>query len=181
MSTLKTAVLPTGWGGYRKWFPVAPLDQLGSAHSRMAGTSLILSWASALYLGWPWLLALPRNTGRGLRWRCQSCDPFAVPRFRHRWVWRGGDPAGARQPSTDRCPVLTEPYSLPLLLMATKNRLATPKMLTTPRSTGESSRRPGGGARVTPRQGTLARPTVPEPLLDLSASGTPNSGWGRWG
>ena len=50
--------------------------------------------------------------------------------------------------------------------MATKNRLATPKTLTTPRSTGESSSRPGGGARVIPGHGTLGprRPTWPPPL-----------------
>lgn len=68
-----------------------------------------------------------------------------------------------REKGLYRPEVLTEPYSLPLLLMATKNRLATPKMLTTPRSTGDSSSRPGGAARVTPGQGTLAHPTCPGP------------------
>lgn len=68
----------------------------------------------------------------------------------------GQDPARAPKPGCSQAPaVLTEPYSLPLLLMATKNRLATPKMLTTPRSTGDSSNRPGGRVRVTPGQGTL--------------------------
>ena len=61
--------------------------------------------------------------------------------------------------------VLTEPYSLPRLLMATKNRLATPKMLTTPRSTGDSSSRPGGGARVIPGHRTLGPSFPPGPLL----------------
>lgn len=96
--------------------------------------------------------------GVGVRGLCQSCDP-------------GPSLSAAGLEGSGSCPrssagalpapvTLTEPYSLPLLLMATKNRLATPKMLTTPRSTGESSSRPGGGARVIPGQGTLG-PCLP--------------------
>lgn len=80
----------------------------------------------------------------------RSCDP---PRIS--WAWSVRVLPELRSRVLAGPAVLTEPYSLPLLLMATKNRLATPKMLTTPRSTGESSSRPGGRVRVIPGKGTL--------------------------
>ena len=69
VSTLKTAVLPTGTAppprGYSEGLPMTPFDRLASAHSRMAGT-LSLSWGRASCLGWPGVSRTASGPRRGL-------------------------------------------------------------------------------------------------------------------